>query len=144
MKLSRGHKTLAILVAGIGGWLLVGSENPSMAARAKCQQHLPQVAGRPFSQDEISAMSVTGDAHNGKVQGALLRSDQLHYVVCEFENGETKRAEIDGSAWPDVDRAGIVQARLGYPSGGAAGEGAREASPPLPRPGTAVRMAAGS
>lgn len=116
--MTRTHKTVAIVAAVIGGALFLHGPDAAKAAKLKCQQHLGQVAGRELSDDEVAAMRVTGDEHNGRVQGALMRGDQLHYLACEFDHDETKRAEVDGSAWPDADRSGVERARGGQPAGG--------------------------
>lgn len=118
MKLSRAHRTLAVIAVAITAALLVHGPDPAKAAKLKCKQHLAQVAGSELSDDEVAAMRVTGDEHNGKVQGALLRGNQLHYLACEFEHDETKRAEVDGMAWPDAARDGIERAKTRHPVGG--------------------------
>lgn len=98
MKMTRTHKAVFIVAAVVGGALMLHGPDPAKAAKLKCKQHLSQVVGRELSDDEVAALRVTGNEHNGKVQGALLRDNQLHYLACEFENDRTTRAEVDGSA----------------------------------------------
>ncbi|SCW96136.1 hypothetical protein [Ancylobacter rudongensis] len=100
MKLNRNLTALALIGAGLSGWLLLREDDPARTARLKCEIHLEAATGHDLSAGEVASMGVTGDAHNGKVQGAFMRSDELRSAVCEFENGGTRRVVIDGKSWP--------------------------------------------
>ncbi|WP_018387070.1 hypothetical protein [Ancylobacter sp. FA202] len=96
MKLYPGLKALVIIGAGIGGLWVMRGDAPATTARLKCESHLETATGHDLSAGEVSAMTVTGDAQNGKVQGAFIRNDELRSAVCEFENARTTRVAIDG------------------------------------------------
>ncbi|WP_371346570.1 hypothetical protein [Ancylobacter sp. IITR112] len=110
MRLKRRHG-LVLIATVASGWWLLGDEDTADAARLKCQQHLRDMAGHELSDEEVAFMKVSGDAQNGRVQGAVLRDNQVHYVVCQFENGAAKRAELNQSSWPETDHATIARAR---------------------------------
>lgn len=110
MRLKRRHG-LVLIAAAASGWWLLGDEDAADAARQKCQQHLRDTAGHELSDEEFAFMKVTGDAQNGRVQGAVVRDNQVYYVVCEFRNGKAKRAEFSHSSWPEIDHAAIARAR---------------------------------
>ncbi|MDQ0349961.1 hypothetical protein [Ancylobacter vacuolatus] len=105
MTLNGNLKALAIIGVGVSGWLLLRDEDPAQTARLTCEIHLEAATGHDLSAVEVAAMGVTGDMHNGKVQGAFIRSDELRSAMCEFENGGTRRVVIDGKPWPHTDRA---------------------------------------
>lgn len=98
MKLSRSHQSLAVVAVGICGWFVLSGNGADDAAKVDCRQRITAATGHAFSSDEVSAMRVTGDVSNGKVQGAFFHSDKLRYAVCEYAAGGTKRVAIDGSA----------------------------------------------
>lgn len=100
MTLNGKLKVLALIGAGLSGWLLLRDDDAARTARLKCEIHLEAATGHDLSAGEVAAMGVSGDAHNGKVQGTFMRRDELRSAVCEFENGGTRRVVIDGKSWP--------------------------------------------
>lgn len=108
LKLDRNFKVLAIVGTGIGGWLLAYSGAPPATARLACGQHVTAATGHKLTVGEVSAMRVLGNAQSGQVHGVFIRSDELRYVVCEFENGRTKSVLVDGASWTGLERAAVA------------------------------------
>ncbi|MDQ0347872.1 hypothetical protein [Ancylobacter vacuolatus] len=96
MKLNRYVTTLAVVSAGICGWLLLRGIDPVTAAKLECEHHIEALTGYHLSGREVSALGVAGDVYNGKVQGAFIHGDKLSSAVCVFEAGHTMRVAVDG------------------------------------------------
>ncbi|WP_428030037.1 hypothetical protein [Ancylobacter sp.] len=96
MKFNWNLSTLAVVVVGIGVWLLLRGDDPVTTAKVECEHQIEVLTGYHLSGREVSALRLTGDVHNGKVQGAFTHSDTLSYAVCMFEVGHTMRVSVDG------------------------------------------------
>lgn len=94
--LKRSLTALAVVGAGIVGWLLLRGDDPVTTAKVECEHQIEVLTGYHLSGREVSALRVTGDVHHGKVQGAFTHSERLSYAVCTFEVGHTMRVSVDG------------------------------------------------